>query len=95
MAERRGSIRTVKGIELENKHQLTYEKWWLGKHIETNLFKDYPISEDMINGIVENVKYVGNSVSGVVELTLDNGFVYLVGSRTSYRPTKADVKILN
>jgi 2-phosphoglycerate kinase len=94
MAERRGCLRTVKGMELKSKHQSTYENWWLGKHTETTHFKDYPKSEDMINGVVEKVQYIGNSVSGVVELTLDNGFVYLVSSRTSFRPTKTDVKII-
>jgi phosphopantetheine adenylyltransferase len=94
MTERRGSMRTARGIELKNNHQNTYENWWLGKHIETTHLKDYPNSEEMISGVVKNVKYIGNSVSGVVELTLDNGFVYLVSSRTSYRPTKTDVKII-
>jgi len=93
MAERKGSNRTTKGIELENKHQDNYNKWWLGKHIETPYFKNYPESEDKISGIAIKVEYLGNSMCGVVEITLDNGYKYIVGGSTSsYRPCKTDVK---
>jgi hypothetical protein len=95
MAERNGSNRTQGGLELEAKHQSTYEKWWLGKCIETEYFKNYPESDEKIKGIVEKVEYIGNSMVGVVNLTLDSGFVYLVGgANNGFRPKKSDVKVL-
>lgn len=96
MTERNGNRCTEKGIKLKAKHQATYEKWWLGKFIETNYYKNYPESEEFISGVVKEVTYIGNSVSGVVELILEDGYKYLVSaSGSSFRPTKSDVKCID
>lgn len=90
MAERNGSNRTQGYLELEAKHrhQKTYEDWWLGKLIETPYLKD----GENIKGVAEKVKFIGNSIVGVVEITLDNGFIYLVGgSNKAFKPKRSDV----
>lgn len=88
MAERNGSNRTQGGLALEAKHQETYEKWWLGKLIETPYLKE----GKKIKGFAEKVEYIGNSMVGVVEITLDNGYKYLVGgSNKAFKPKKSDV----
>lgn len=92
MVERKGSKRTIEGMNLERKHSEKYKEWWLDKKIDTGYFKNYPISKDTITGIAKKVEYIGNSMCGVVEITLDNGFCYTVGGGSSYRPCKDDVK---
>ena len=88
MAERKGSNRTQGGLELQDKHQSMYEKWWMGKLIETPYIRD----GKKIKGIAEKVEFLGNSMAGVVEITLDNGFIYLVsGSDKAFKPRKSDV----
>lgn len=72
--------RTSKGDELIKKHQERYEKWWLNKNT--------------IFGLVKNVEYIGNSVYGVVKLTLHDGSNQFVSSRNSFRPKKTDLQIL-
>ena len=88
MAERNGSNRTQGGLALEAKHQETYNRWWLGKMIETPHLKD----GEKIKGFAKKVEYIGNSMVGVVEITLDNGYKYLVGgSNKAFKPKKSDV----
>jgi len=92
MAERNGSNRTKGGLALEAKHQTTYENWWLGKLIETPHLKE----GKKIKGVAKKVEYIGNSMVGVVEITLDNGFKYLVGgSNKAFKPKKSDVVCLD
>lgn len=92
MAERKGSHRTSKGIELQNKHEANYKKWWLGKTIRTNnIDKD----GNFITGKVNKVECHGNSVTMVVLLHLEDGTKYFVPHRGAHRPRKKDVEILN
>lgn len=88
------SRRTRKGIELERKHQQTYERWWLGKTIEGH--KNDPKTGEKIKGVVTWVSYIGNSVYGIVEIELDNEFKFFVKTPShAYRPRKKDIKILD
>ena len=73
--------RTLKGDELMKKHQECYNKWWLNKNTKY--------------GKIVNVEYIGNSVYGIVEITLQNGLKQFVSSRESFRPRKSDLEILN
>ncbi len=92
MAERNGSNRTQGGLDLEAKHQATYENWWLGKLIETPYLKD----GKKIKGAAKKVEFIGNSMDGDVEITFDNGFKYLVGgSNKAFKPNKRDVVCLD
>ena len=81
--------RTAKGDQAKAKHQATYENWWMNKCIATP-FKEN--GKPVLRKIVK-VEYIGNSVYGVVELTLDNGVRRFVSSRNSFRPKKTDLKL--
>ena len=89
--ERRGSISTEGGKELIRKSQERYERWWLGKTIDHS---PMTINDRLVRGVVQRVKYVGNSVYGVVILYLDNGCEFIVGSNGN-KPTKKDVNIID
>lgn len=80
--------KTEKDKELVLEHQATYEKWWLGETVD---------STQVINGVpakgkVTKVKYIGNSISGSVEITLNNNCIVFVSAFGSgYRPNKDDL----
>lgn len=94
MPERKGIYRTAKGLDLETKHQNTYVRWWLGKHVQTPYYENSE-HKKLITGKVEKVEYIGNSMTGIVELTLECGFVYLVsGPGSAKRPRKKDVEVI-
>ena len=85
---RKFGTKTKKGEELVAKHQATYEKWWVGKEVD---------STQIINGIpakgkVLNVKYIGNSMSGCVQVNLDNGCEMIISPLDGgYKPNKDDL----
>ena len=83
---------TAKGRELKQKHQDTYEKWWLGRYIDHSPEK---LNGKLVKGVIENIEYIGNSVYGVVVLTLNNGIEWTVStSLNAYRPRKTDVNVV-
>ena len=92
MTERKGSRRTIEGMNLERNHSDKYKEWWLGKNIDSGYLRNYPNSKETICGIAVKVEYIGNSMAGQVEITLDNGFCFTVKGGRHYRPRKTDVK---
>lgn len=82
--------KTVNGQRLKRKHQDTYEKWWLGKYIH----EDYLVNGKPVNGKIIKVTYYGNSVYGVVSVTLDNGAEHNVSSG-GMRPRRSDLEVFD
>lgn len=80
--------RTQKGIELEMKPQKTYEKWWLGKRLAEPVY----INNELYYPTIIEVKYIGNSVYGIVKIKLDTGDTRFV-PQNSYRPKKSNLKL--
>ena len=79
---------TPNGEELKKKHQATYERWWLGKY-----FVGFFHKKDRQPQKIINVEYIGNSVYGVVRLTLADGTeVYPMSN--GYKPLKSDISVI-
>lgn len=81
--------RTEKGDILRIKHQITYNKWWLGKYIKS----PSKFNGKSAIGKITKVEYIGNSVYGIVKIYLDNGCEFMLSSRDSFRPRKSDLEV--
>jgi hypothetical protein len=81
MAERNGSHRTARGIELEKQHDARYKKWLIGKSNS--------------RGKIIDAQYIGNSVYGIVKVFFEDGTDNLYSNRNAFRPRKTDFNLID
>jgi len=79
--------------------EMTYWLWWHGKTIDAEYYKGNLRNGMKKEGKIVDVKYIGNSFGGVVEITLENGLKFPVGNHSEngrgFRPRKTDLKIID